>query len=475
MRAGSLIGSGAGPHSLRRGALLGAAAAANAGVALGFASGNPAAAVFLALLPALLLLLGGLMSGHRAVLVFAALGLTFTGLPLLTEPLPLPGGTAVYATDVILLLAIGAWAADRLVNQQAPGARPAGPLATTWPLLALALFIGLAVLRGHDRYGQGLFGQPLRIVLYAGIAVALVGVDARTMWRGISAVFYAGAVAQFLYALFYMATGGSQTDSLALSTGGTRILALGSAMYLVGSLVCALLNLERSADRFGRQVLHAVIAGLALFGVVVSFGRTSYAAVALIVPMLLVGRRALRRSLLWLIPLLLPVIAAAVLLAPLLDPTLGPTLTSRVGASPATDLNVIWRERARDTALAGIDQHLLTGFGFGRPTRFLLLGRVEDVTGDPHNSYVYLLAGGGMLALGSLLAVMLAYLIDVARRLRTAIGVEQTLLIWSLCTWFAFMVNAFYGPVLSDALFLMTIWILMVLPMCVPVRAGKPS
>jgi hypothetical protein len=178
---------------------------------------------------------------------------------------------------------------------------------------------------------------------------------------------------------------------------------------------------------------------------------------------------------LWLVPLLVPAVIAVALLAPVLDPTLGPTLRSRVEASPSTDINVLWRERARETTLDGIDQNLVTGFGFGRPTRFVLFGQVQDVTGDPHNSYVYLLAGGGILALGSLIAVMLAYLIDVFRRLRTAIEIERTLLIWSLSTWFAFMVNAFYGPVLTDAVFLMTIWVLMVIPMCIPVRDRRPD
>ena len=73
-----------------------------------------------------------------------------------------------------------------------------------------------------------------------------------------------------------LATGGSQTDQLTLSTGGTRILALGTATYLVGSLVCALLNLEQARERFYRQIGHAVIAVMALFGIIVAFGRTIY-------------------------------------------------------------------------------------------------------------------------------------------------------------------------------------------------------
>ena len=225
--------------------------------------------------------------------------------------------------------------------------RRVGPLAISWPLLALAVFAMLGVVRGHERYDISLFGQPLRMIIYAGIAVALIGVDARSVWRGITTVFYAGAVVQFFYALYDLATGRSQTTSLSLSTGGTRVIALSTATYLVGSLVCALLNLERTHNRPGRQFLHAVVAGLALFGIIVSFGRTTYAAVAVIIPALFIARRSLRRGLLWLLPLLLPLIVAIALIAPVLDSTLIPTFRSRVAASPGTDINVIWRTRAR--------------------------------------------------------------------------------------------------------------------------------
>ena len=463
------------PTPVRKSALLGAAATVNVVVAAGVISGKVAAAVLVAILPALLLVIGGLMSGHRAVLAFAALGLDFTSLPIFNDRLPLGGGAAIYCTDVILLLAIGGWAAERLTRGGERDPRQAVALAVTWPLPILAVFVTLAVVHGHNDYGLALFGQPVRLILYAGIAVALLGADARSVWRGITVVFYAGAVIQFFYALYYLATGGSQTDSVALSTGGTRILALSTATYLVGSLVCALLNLERERDRPGRQFAHAVIAGLATFGIIVSYGRTTYAAVAVIIPVLLVARKPLRRSMLWLTPLLLPIVASLALIAPILDPSLVPTLTSRVASSSATDINVIWRVRAREVSLEGLDEHLLTGIGFGRPARFRLAGRIHDVTGDPHNSYVYLLAGGGILALGSLLAVMLAYLIDVARRFRRAIDIEQTLLIWSLCTWFAFAVNAYYGPVLTEANMLMTVWILMILPQCVLLRGRNDS
>lgn len=475
MRAASISPGSFALPSWRWGGFLLIAAGANVAVAVALGTGKAIAAVPLALLPVAFLAFGVLLSRQRVVLVFAALALSFTGLAWFDGALPVGGGTALYPTDVILILAVGAWMAERLTGRERQRPPHRLPLVVTWPLLALAIVTALAVVRGHEQFGTTLFGQPVRLIIYAGIAAALTDATAAALWRGITIVFYLGAVVQFYYALYHLAFGGSQTGSLALSTGGTRVLALSSSLYLVGSLVCALLNLERSGERFNRQVGHALIACIAFFGIVVSFGRTIYLATAVILVALFLTRKALRHSVVWLLPLLLPVLIAAILLIPVLAPTLAPTLTSRIASSPGTDINVEFRNRGREVALAGIDQHLLTGFGFGRPVRFVFLGVERDLTGDPHNSYVYILVGGGLLALGALLGVMLAFVYDLLRRLRRAVGVEQTLLIWSLCFWFALMVNALAEPILTDATLLMTIWILMLIPWSVPLRSREPA
>jgi hypothetical protein len=66
---------------------------------------------------------------------------------------------------------------------------------------------------------------------------------------------------------------------------------------------------------------------------------------------------------------------------------------------------------------------------------------------------------------------MLAFVFDALRRARRAVGVEQILLIWSLCFWFTLMLNALAEPILTNATLLMTIWILMLLPWSVPLRS----
>jgi len=261
-----------------------------------------------------------------------------------------------------------------------------------------------------------------------------------------------------------MATGRSQTGTEALSTGGLRFLALSSSLYLTGSLLCALLNLERHRDRVGRQLLDAVIALLSIFGIVVAFGRAVYFAVVVIVPLLLITRRELRRSVVRMLPIFAPVLILVALLVPLAKPDLVTTLTTRLTKTNGNELNVVWRQRARAAAMQGVGKEIVTGVGFGRITSFQIAGQTVKIDGDPHNSYVYLLAGGGLLALCSMLLVGIFYLFDAWRRIRATSGVSQMLVIWCVGTWLSFMINALAEPILTDATMLLTIWITLLLP-----------
>lgn len=445
-----------------------ALAGANLVLGLGAAVGQKTLllALVIGVLPALLIAFGALVESQRALLAWAALAINFTGMAVFSNRLPLPGGTSIFLTDVLLLLAIGAWLASRLSGAGQTG-RVRLSVAFRWPLALLAVTVLAGVLKGHERYDASIIAQPFRLVLYAGIALALTDTTPESAWKAVTRVFYAGVVVQSLYAVYHLATGGSQTDAENLSTGGLRILALSSAIYLTGSMICALLNLELERQPV-RQLGHAAVGGLALFGIIVSFGRTTYAAVALIIPLLLVSRRYMRRTVLVVLPLFAPILVIVALLLPTLAPDLLPTLQRRVTGTSSQDVNVRFRDRARDAALEGVDEEWLTGVGFGRVSQFEIERRVVTIHGDPHNSYVYLLAGGGVLALGSFLLVCVIYVVDAVRRLRPADAVGQALIVWALGTWLAFMINAAAGPVLPHPIMLLTIWILFALPSVVP-------
>jgi hypothetical protein len=76
-----------------------------------------------------------------------------------------------------------------------------------------------------------------------------------------------------------------------------------------------------------------------------------------------------------------------------------------------------------------------------------------------------LLAGGGILTLSAFLLLVLTFAVDAVRRLRRAPDAYQRLIIiWSMATLCAFLINAAAGPVLSDPRMLLTIWAIMLLP-----------
>ena len=126
----------------------------------------------------------------------------------------------------------------------------------------------------HQRDRETLVGQPVRLVLYAAIGLAVLRLRPRDVYWGLVAVLYAGTVWQVLLGGYSLATGSHQTGAYALSTGGTRVLSLGAGMYLAGALLIALLNV--GFDQGRRRWLHLAVAGLALVAEALTFGRTQH-------------------------------------------------------------------------------------------------------------------------------------------------------------------------------------------------------
>jgi hypothetical protein len=438
-------------------AAVGAAAAANALVAFVLAQRGGSSGAAVAVLPALLIAVGAIVASDRRILLGLALGLGFT-FSFLTAPLPI-GGKPLFVTDIVVLLALGAAGVRRLIaKEREAGSSSARTPVLGWPLLFFALAVFVALLRGHARYGQTLFGSPLRVVFYAGIAAAILHLKPLQVHRTIVAVFYGGAVWMLLNSAYFLATGKHQTDQIQLSTGGTRVLSLSVAILASGSLFLALLNLTIHKS-FRLRALDFAIANIALFEIVLAFGRTTFIAVAAVLPLLCIGFRDVRSSLLTILPLTLPILI----------------VTGIYVTKAAPPIEAVLRQ---------FHQSPLIGVGFGRQTTFTL--DVSDVYGpgvqieetisqDPHDSYVWLLAGGGILLLSSFLLLVLAYLRDAWLRLRGAVdGHERVVIIWAVATLFVYLTNTAAGPVLGDPPLLLVIWTLLVLPAVVPRRRPGP-
>ena len=422
--------------------------------------------VTLALVPVAIVAIGSLIASNRAVLVFAAFALCLL-VPLpVSDPLPLHAGVQVYPSDLLVVLALVSWAAAWLINPQE--ARPSMPRThiLNWPLLLFAVTLLAAVIRGHERYGESLFSLPLRILLYAGIAFAISDLHLRDAYRWIVAVFYGGTVWQVGVAIYGYATGTSATNQVVLSTGGERVLAGSTAMFMAGTLLLSLLNLEteRSARR---AALHLLMAALATFALVSTFQRTTFAVASILVPLsLLVFRRVGMRAAGFL-PLLAPVLVLAVLLVPKVDRTFFPTVADRVTASPSTDTSARWRLEAYAAVWKQVRESPLTGVGFGLPVTFVSNDIRYTVAQDPHNQFLYLWAGGGLLLVGSFSLLLAVYLLDAWSRFRRTTIEGRHLIFWAGSLWFVFVINSLTGIILTRPDLLLIFWILMLLPMIV--------
>jgi O-antigen ligase len=394
---------------------------------------------------------------------------------------PLMG--SLYFQDVIAVFALGAWFFAKFI---APGRVP--PIPSTpvlgWPLLLFGSAILSATLRGHYEYGASLIGQPLRLFLYAAIVAGLAGMTVSGMHRVLTVALYAGAVFTALSALYFLATGGTGADQDALSTGGTRILSISVSLYAAAALFLALLNLRLETSP-RRRLLHLAIAAAAMFGVVVGFGRAVYLGVAVVGLLFFMTSGRLRRSVLSVVPLSLPFIVVLAIAVNQVAPEFKEAVVGRVSSSPETDANVNWRLEANRAVLSQFREQPLFGVGFGRGTEIYqtvvsrttgrpTLQRVE-IGQDPHNGYVFLLAGGGIVALGSFLLLLGMFALDAIRRYRRTVDERARLIVlWASATLFVFLLNAASGTTLTSPVDLMTIWALLVLPAIVrPYDSGE--
>jgi O-antigen ligase len=374
------------------------------------------------------------------------------------------GGTTIAPGDIFVLLAIGGAVVRALTRRGDAKPRRLRAIVLSWPFALLAAALLQGVVRGHDRYATSYVSQPVRIVAYAGIAFALTQVSRGDLLRGLTRVFYATIVISALQAVYYLGTGTSQTDTSNLSTGGTRVLALSTSMFLAAGLVLALVHLD--LDPRGRwRRLHIAMAMLALVGILLSLGRTTFAAVGVLVPVLVVALQRLRRAVLAYAPIILAVGVLGGAFVAVAAPSTATTIAHRFTGNVGTDEAVVQRQHEYKAAMEGFSQSPVLGLGFGRPVSFVSVdGTVRTFSGDPENSYIYVLAGGGIVALTALLVLIGVFFLDCGRRFLRSAGEERALVVFGGSLAFILLVNAVSGPVLSNPPLMFLAWIGFLLP-----------
>jgi O-antigen ligase len=414
--------------------------------------------------PAVFAVLVALVASDRSVLFFVGMVLPLT-LPILNRQITV-GPAQVFATDIVVALALATWVAGRLAGSYGRP-RPRAPVLPFRVVFgAFALVVVVDTLRGNLAYGASLLGEPLRLALYALVAFALSDLTPEKTLAGLRVVFYGGAFWSLLSAAYYIASGTSQTGADALSTGGTRVLSLSVSLSLALSLFLAVLSFD--LPRTARQhALDAAAAAASLVGIVLSFGRGTFIAVAVVIPLLLATSRRLRERTLVALPMAVPLVAVSLLLTSQLAPATWRTLLERLQISAVhagVDASVEWRRHAVHVIWQQVRSSPFVGVGFGKGGEFDLNGVHFEISQDPHNSIVWLAAGGGAV-LVVLFGLMVAlYLGDAFTRFRAGTATERVVVVWSVGALVSFLLNALAGPLFSTPQELFAVWAVFLLP-----------
>ena len=153
-----------------------------------------------------------------------------------------------------------------------------------------------------------------------------------------------------------------------------------------------------------------------------------------------------------------------------------PTLADRVSPDVGYDASVRWREEANKAIFSQFQESPVYGVGFGRGATFTLNYEEWVIDQDPHNGYVYLLAGGGIVLLGLFALLLVLYARDARRRFRGAAQPEErALVVFSALALLTFLVNAGIEPLFTYPSVLLTMWALLVLPTVVPLRSRQAA
>ena len=437
---------------------------------------GPTAAAALALLPLLAIGVVYIATSGQMVLWAAAIAIPFWLVPV--HGGPLVGN--VFSQDLVAVLALGALIFATLLGRGFVPPVPRTPV-LGWPFVLFAVVILSSTLRGHYAYGASLVGQPLRLIIYAAIVAGLIGMTVPRMHRLLVILLYPGAVLTALASVRFLATGGSSTAAV-LSTGGTRPLPITTSIFCASALFLALLKL-RQAQETRDRLLHLTMAGVALFGVIAGFGRAVWMAVAFVCLVLFLTSSRLRVNALSVVPLMIPFLLLLAMGASHAAPGFVDSVERRVAQTSDSDINVRFRVEANRIVLDQVREQPVFGVGFGKTTE-LLLAVPDATTGipslersqlgqDPHNGYLYFLAGGGIVALASFALLVAVFGYDVVRRYRaTTDQAARMILLWTCATLFVFLFNAGFGTSFDSPANLLMIWALLVLPAIVSPEPG---
>lgn len=349
--------------------------------------------------------------------------------------------------------------------------------------LAIAVFVVLvliAVARAYASPSQAGANQAARMALAPLLLFSLaVFRDRRDLMRSLRITFYTYAVLQTGRTLYYLATGGSETGSAIVSTGGARTVSNSSAMFLGMVLVLAALHLVRE-ERFARSIGLSLLMLVSIAGITLALARTTWIALAVLVVALLALLPEARRAAAGFLATVTPLIVLGALLVPVLAPDQVDYVRDRLEAPDqgTVDNSFEFRRIAWGLMLERWEENPWVGQGFGQTVSFPANdGSTFVVTNDPHSGFIFLLTSLGIVGIAVFALVQLGFVRMCWRAIRST-PLARDLGIWTLAAWALYMANAATGVVFGVTSLMVLLWYFLAVPVAVaalPDVAEEPA
>ena len=368
--------------------------------------------------------------------------------PAFVPRIPILGGSVAAADAVLAMLAIQAvWMlATRQREAQVTAVESARLLSVALALFGVSFVVAVAMSLGVKEVNPTwVLGEARRLVYLVTLPVAVVLMPQQAQQKrfvvGLVMLGCLFSVGQVLQGVFHIPVFGEKGRLVVLETmgrqdyGTTRSLTLG-----IEVIVFALL-LTIGAYVLGaiRKPLFFAVAGLLLAGIFLSFGRTTFAVVAVCVVMVVYWLNL--RKLGELAGLLVLVVAVASALAISLKPAYFDAVYYRI-ASIDTEIksgdSAQWRIWEAEEMLPHIQKYPLTGIGLGADYKGANRSPDPDLNRYVHNAYLYMGGKMGLPALGFFLVAIFA-IFAMGRRSARGNASRWTRIVGAACA--AMMIN----------------------------------
>ncbi|MBW7885036.1 MAG: O-antigen ligase family protein [Caldilineaceae bacterium] len=355
------------------------------------------------------------------------------------------------------------------------GSGPSILYVDVWPWRLFSFFCSwniTVLLYGILRHGLAATITDVDWILWTGFAFLVMLSPSRSLFLWLALTTMALSVWQSLLGVFRLIT---NQGTIFLTTGGDRYVPSSASLLVAAGFTISLLLIFYVVRKPRWKLLIVAVALLQLTGIVLSFNRQVWVALAMSLGLglffLFKGRRL--RFLVYGGSLLLIGATAVLLIAnsSFVSVDLPSLLRQRIGNGDFRNLlydpSVQFRLSAWNTALDWTLENPILGRGWGASFDFSFMvprtGAIQVFDGlSPHNTYLWFSAKAGFPALISFLLLMAALIFKALRRFSRLARVDKRLalvLIGSLLIQLTYLIGAFWWDYLTVAYMSIPIWI----------------